>query len=372
MLRNDKITASYQLLPEERKGVEEIRALFKGSIPSDLDTDLHLRRWIHGWKGQLNEIEPRLKLYIENRKLATLDEPDYLDKFEEHPLISKFFKYMAVSREKSVINSKDNCVFLIQRIENVDLHSLTQIVTCGGFLMTNFALLEGYQRQILKQDNLSKHPSGLTILYDMAGMKVSDFMNPHSPFMKINKLCMAMFQDYYCDILHRIYVVNAPRMFAVIWDICKHFMNKNTQEKFFILGSNYEETLQQYIDVDILPIRYGGTKRDTTGLVNPETLCSEPATITEKDFFIPKKFDDWELEHIKPHATFEVRKTITKPHSLLSWQYWVNSDIEFTVVKVNAGIQKYVLLLRLTVRTNSQTFLFVTFKQSNNFLAGCS
>jgi len=326
----------YKLTEEELKQVKELRSIFHEKIPEDLDTDLNLRRWVHGWKGQMDEIEPRLKLYIQNRKAAKYDQPNHLDTFFDHPLVQKYFKYLAFSRELNVINSKDNGVFLVERIENVDLNNLMKVVTCGDFLHMNFILCEGFMRQILNQEKLSGRPSGMTILYDMSGVKIGDFLNPNSPLMKINKLSMGLFQDYFCDILFKIYLINAPSLFTVAWDVVKHFMNKNTQAKFIPLGSNYEEVLRANIDVNILPVRYGGTKRDDSGLVNPETLCFEPVKITEADFFVAKKFDDWEVAHIKVGGKFEIKKIIEKP-STLQWQYWSNSDIDFAVLKESSS-----------------------------------
>lgn len=324
-------------LPSDVEGIKEIRNIFDGGIPSDLDTDLNLRRWIRGWKGQINEIEPRLRAYIENRKIAKLDAPDYLDTFENNPVYIKYHKYFSISRHKNVVNSKDNCVLLFERMGNIDFNKMTKVIPCGEFNFLYFVVCEGLLRQILKQEKSSGKPSGLTVIYDMAGFNIMDYANPNSAILKITKHCFALLQDYYCDILHQIYIVNAPTLLSLMWELVKRFMNPATQKKIVILSSNFNEELQSKIDLDVLPICYGGKRRDTSGLNEPETCCPKPAQITEEDFYVARPVDEFCTEYLKPGVAFEVKRKVEKSHAKLYWQYRVNSDVEFGLVKVTTG-----------------------------------
>ena len=55
-------------------------------IPADLDTDLNLRRWHRGWKGDLDAICPRLAAYIANRRAAGYDRPDFVQALPNLPV----------------------------------------------------------------------------------------------------------------------------------------------------------------------------------------------------------------------------------------------------------------------------------------------
>lgn len=322
---------------EELTGVEKIRKLFKHKLPQDLDTDFNLCRWIHGWNGKLNEIEPRLKAYIENRKAAKLDHENYLETVEKHPLYH-YLRYFSLSEDKSMINSKDNCIFVIQRVENIELHKIPKIITCGDFCLFMFVMCEVYMRHILKHEKLSKKPSGLTILYDMKGINLWEYANLNAPVFKLVKQSLVVLQDFYCDILHKVYLVNAPAVVSVMWELIKRFLNPVTQQKFTIVGSDYKTVLKEFIDVDILPVYYGGNKTDCSGTVNPYTLCPDPKPITNEDYFEPRKFDDWNTVYLKPHACFEIRKIIEIECSKISWQFWTNSELEFTIVKISSKL----------------------------------
>lgn len=329
-----------KILPEELVGIEKIRIIFDGKIPSDLNTDFHLLRWIHGWKSQMTEIEPRFRAYIENRKAAKLDDAKYLDQYHQHP-VYKYLKYFSISQEKSLINPKDNCILLIQRLENIDLHKIPKIISCGEFSMFMFVMCEAFLRHILNRETESGKPSGLTVLFDMKGLNLLQYANLNAPIFKILKDSLVILQDFYCDILHKVYVVNAPAVVTVMWEMIKRFLNPNTQQKFVIYGSDFKDDLKNVIDLNVLPVHYGGIKRDTSGTVNPDTLCPNPKTITQDDFYNPKKVENWTTEYIKPNTSFEIRKTVDVPYSILTWQFWVNSDVEFAVIKNNQGKKKY-------------------------------
>jgi hypothetical protein len=54
-------------------------------------------------------------------------------------------------------------------------------------------------------------------------------------------------------------MVNAPWFFTTIWSVIKHWIDPVTAEKFHILGSNYLDTLRDYIDDDQIPPELGGS-----------------------------------------------------------------------------------------------------------------
>lgn len=57
----------------------------------------------------------------------------------------------------------------------------------------------------------------------------------------------------------KLVVVNAPSSFAYIWSVVKFWLSKETIEKVDVQGSNYREALLALIDVENLPVEYGGT-----------------------------------------------------------------------------------------------------------------
>lgn len=342
---------------EELENIEKLRDMFHGKLPSDLDTELNLRRWMRGWKGNLNEIEPRLKDFIQNRKLMRFDSDDFLKTFESHPVYKNYFKYFAFSLvDKPHINTKDNTIFACERLENVNFNSITsKVANCGDFVNITFLIQEAFFRHVLRQEKLTGKPSGVSVIYDMQGFNILEYANPNSAIIKVSKACFLLLQDYYCEVLTQIYIVNAPRLMGLFWELMKLFIAPTTQRKIEILGSNYKEILQKRIDLDILPVHYGGNRRDTSGRVDPDTCCNIPAFIPNDYKRLTNKCSDFTTVHIKPNSMFEVRKTVNITPTTLIWKFFVNSDIEFGVVKENS----------CKLSENSKNFLAITESKIN-------
>ena len=69
-------------------------------------------------------------------------------------------------------------------------------------------------------------------------------------------------QDYYPERLQHFFMLNTPIFFSAIWAIIKPFLDEVTVNKFKILGSDYEQTLFQFIDPSNVPEELGGSDED--------------------------------------------------------------------------------------------------------------
>ncbi len=65
-------------------------------------------------------------------------------------------------------------------------------------------------------------------------------------------------QAYYPETLANLYIINAPWIFHPLWALIKPWLDPVTKNKFHILGSSFREKLQEVIDLDQLPVEYGG------------------------------------------------------------------------------------------------------------------
>ncbi len=87
------------------------------------------------------------------------------------------------------------------------------------------------------------------------------------------KLASAIAQDYYpeylgkynhfylfltCPYVLRMYIVNAPMLFSVIWAVVRPWLDKKTQSKITIVGSSYKKMLLKDVDIENLPPFLGG------------------------------------------------------------------------------------------------------------------
>ena len=90
---------------------------------------------------------------------------------------------------------------------------------------------------------------------------------PDRETMDLFKIAAKITQDYYPEILGRMYVINANFLFRTGWAICKGFLDEKTRAKINIIGDQYVDTLLEVIEKDNLPKIFGGncTCEDSTG-----------------------------------------------------------------------------------------------------------
>lgn len=335
---------------EQRQQIQQLRQELKGELPPDLDTELNLYRWIHGWSGNIREASQRFRTYIENRRAFHLDHAEFPDQFLSHPALLKYGLYFSFSLLPEAINPYDDSVVVVQKMENIDFHRMAKIMTCENFVALYFVVCERVFREILKKERETGRKSGLTIIYDLGNFPLWSYVNPNAPIHKIHKLCLHLLQDYYCDMLHRVYLVNAPTVLTIVLEIVKKFLNPMTQEKLVIIPD--KETLLKNAHPSVVPVFYGGNYKLTDEQVkkyaqlgfnlNSETCALVPRTVTDADHFVPRQFPvAMVTEHLKPKQKFEVElKTGKKKGSKLHWQFWVNSEVHFAVLRV--GESKHV------------------------------
>ncbi|KAI8340691.1 CRAL-TRIO domain-containing protein [Chlamydoabsidia padenii] len=94
-----------------------------------------------------------------------------------------------------------------------------------------------------------------TIIFDCTHMGLWQFHM--SGLLKLKQVADYV-QSYYPETLNRLFVVNAPSAFLVMWKIVKPWLNEKTLDKVQILGKDYPTELLKYIDREALPSFLGG------------------------------------------------------------------------------------------------------------------
>lgn len=95
-----------------------------------------------------------------------------------------------------------------------------------------------------------------TIL-DIKGFNVSKVMGGDT--QKFQKLSSQIAQDYYPELLGKLFIINTNWLFSVLWGIAKVWIDKKTKKKIKIIGGSYKKDLLADIDEDQLPEWLGGT-----------------------------------------------------------------------------------------------------------------
>ena len=65
-------------------------------------------------------------------------------------------------------------------------------------------------------------------------------------------------QDYYPEILNKMFIVNTGWGFRAIWAVVKPFIDKKTTNKISILGTSFQEELFKAVPPENVPCFLGG------------------------------------------------------------------------------------------------------------------
>lgn len=97
--------------------------------------------------------------------------------------------------------------------------------------------------------------SRLMTIIDMKGIKLKDVFGDAITVLKSSA---SISEAHYPERSYKIFVLNIPRWFNVIFKIVKPFIAEETLKKVRIYRHGFEEELLSEIDADILPKKYGG------------------------------------------------------------------------------------------------------------------
>lgn len=126
-----------------------------------------------------------------------------------------------------------------------------------------------------------------------------------------------------------------------MWQIAKCLLDTKSQSRIHFISDIAD--LTTYLDIESIPIIYGGKYRDDSGFSQPPESCTNrPKHIEPIDYFDPNLI--WtqngiikpptNYRTIKSKQTFIVYRKANKGDKLV-WQYIVNGDVEFDVIRVD-------------------------------------
>ncbi|NXH76635.1 S14L2 protein, partial [Hydrobates tethys] len=130
-------------------------------------------------------------------------------------------------------------------------------------LKNKFRDCEVLRRECEQQSKkLGKKVEMVLMVYDCEGLGLKHLWKPA---VDTYGELLSMFEENYPESLKRLFIVKAPKIFPVAYNLVKHFMSEDTRKKVVVLGSNWKEVLQKYIDPEQIPMEYGGTLTDPDG-----------------------------------------------------------------------------------------------------------
>lgn len=177
-----------------------------------------------------------------------------------------------------------------------------------------------------------------SMIFDMEGIGLKHLWKPAVDLLTE---LLSIMENHYPETLGTCYAVNAPKLFPVMWNIAKPFLEEETKKKIKILGKKYKEQILEYIDPNQLPVHWGGNCRDPDG----DEFCRSKVCMGGK---VPEKY---RLKNIRENidmtnfenctvprgSSVQLDYDVTQPGSTLRWQFLSEgNDIGFGVFKRTA------------------------------------
>ncbi|KFQ34504.1 SEC14-like 2, partial [Merops nubicus] len=184
---------------------------------------------------------------------------------------------------------------------------------------------------------LGKKIEMVLMVYDCEGLGLKHLWKPA---VDVYSELLTMFEENYPETLKHLFIVKAPRIFPVAYNLVKHLLSEDTRKKVEVLGSNWKEVLQKYIDPDQIPVEYGGTLTDPNGDPKCQSKINYGGDVPKR-YYVRDQLAQ-QYEHtvvVNRGSSHQVEYEILFPGCVLRWQFRSEgADVGFGVyLKTKVG-----------------------------------
>lgn len=215
----------------------------------------------------------------------------------------------------------------------LDPKGLLLSATKQDFMKTKIRHTEMLHRECRRQsEKLATNIEAITLIYDCEGLGLKHIWKPA---VETYGEILTMFEDNYPEGLKRVFLIKAPKMFPMAYNLIKHFLCEETRRKIIVLGSNWQEVLRKHIDPEQLPVLYGGTLTDPDGDPRCRTMINYGGTVP-RSYYVQ---DSVKVQYdssvtISRGSVFQLEYDVPAASSLLRWQFASDgADIGFGVYR---------------------------------------
>ncbi|RUS33414.1 CRAL-TRIO domain-containing protein [Jimgerdemannia flammicorona] len=170
--------------------------------------------------------------------------------------VLRIAKYMGGSCLHKV--DREGCPLYIERLGYHDAKKLATFTTIEEVVNYHIACNEFLHRKIMGEctERVGHIIHKETVIFDCTNMGWNQF---HMPALQFIRAIADIDQKYYPETMNKLYLVNAPSAFVMVWKIVKGWLDPGVIEKIHILGKDYPKVLLEQIPAENLPDFLGGT-----------------------------------------------------------------------------------------------------------------
>ncbi|KAM7304229.1 hypothetical protein ISCGN_014129 [Ixodes scapularis] len=148
---------------------------------------------------------------------------------------------------------------------------------------------------------------------------------------------VTMYEDNYPEMLKKAYVINAPKIYPIIYNMVKPFLSEETAKKIHVFGKdNWKKALLQDISEEELPVHWGGTKAGPDGDPRCTHIVGTGGPVPCSYYTAPSRrlSSDRDLQMcvVEKKSAVPLSVEVAEAGSILRWEFQTeNYDIGFGV-----------------------------------------
>lgn len=234
------------LNPEERKTLERFREAVPGSW-----NDHTLARFLRARKFVFEKALEMFSKYVEWRREQNVDSIGTFD-FPEAPALKEIYPHGFHKTDRF------GRLIYIERYGFIDMKRIFQITTeerMIRYYIREYESMISYRIPSCCVAAGYRVEQSLTIL-DLGGSSTKLMKSSVYNFVK---LASSIAQDYYPEILGKMFIINTPMLFSVAWKVIRPWIDERTQKKITTEGSKYQKKLLELVPSENLPDFLGGS-----------------------------------------------------------------------------------------------------------------
>ncbi|XP_046633859.1 SEC14-like protein 2 [Daphnia pulicaria] len=320
-----------QLSEAQRVTFDQFKENVKDCKLPDSSED-YILKWLVARNFDLDQAEKMLRHSVQWRLANRIDE--LKDQWEPPTVLVKYYPMGIIGYDKLY------CPVWIVSFGQADWRGMLQSVSKRDYVRYVCYLSEmGIVQMKKNSEHGGKPVTCQTIVIDMEGLSMRQM--GYKPFREVGIEGIKISESNYPENLRKTIIINAPKIFTLVFNMVKPFLHPVTLDKISIFGfdkSEWTAALLKEIDADQLPVHYGGTMTDSNG----DPKCSGKISLGGE---VPQSYY---METVKPTVKPEMTSMtvsssskkkleykIIQANSVLRWEFMTeDSDIGFSVYYV--------------------------------------
>lgn len=316
------------LSDKEKFLLEQFKEVIKDVIKPEYD-DEYLVRWLRAREWDLKKAEKMLRDSLAWRSRSNIDK--ILE--WQPPEVLKYWPGNFFGHDK------EGYPIWYELLGYADIRGLIGSATKKDLVRFKLHLTEKLFQQIFPENSkkFGKRIDKVVYIVDLEGVGMKHLWKPA---IDVYTELIRIVEANYPETLGRAYVINAPAILPILYNVIKPLLAEYTRSKIHFLGKNWKEDLLRHIDADQLPVHWGGTCTDPDG----DPFCKSQIGLggtVPKSYYLKNMESDlsqFTTLTVNRGSSAQVEVKVDEPGSIFSWSFLTqNNDIGFGIYRSKEG-----------------------------------